>query len=124
MHMNDPTVVSIHPYFRITPGQESVFLALLRKLVVRAATEEGCLYYEFTRNGDEVFCREAYKSAECLLFHVANVRQLSTELGQYSVLKRIEIHASADEIEKLKPTLADINVSWFVYECGFRRPAG
>lgn len=118
----NPTVVSIHPYFRISPGQEPAFLALLQKLVARAATEPGCLFYEFTRNGSDVFCREAYQDAESLLFHVSNVEQLSEELGRHSTLTRVEIHAPAGEIEKLKAPLAAMNAAWFVYECGFRKP--
>jgi len=98
-------------------------MALLDKLVARASTESACLHYEFTRNGNEVFCREAYENAEGLLHHVANVRELAEELGTYSTLTRIEVHASAGEIEKLKQPLAAMNASWFVYACGFRQPA-
>lgn len=118
---NAPIVVSIHPYFRINPGQQSAFLNLLEELVARAATEEGCLYYEFTRNGNDVFCREAYKDGASLLFHVNNVRDLSEELGRHATVTRIEIHAPAHEIERLKAPLAKMDVAWFVYECGFRR---
>lgn len=115
-------VVSIHPYFRINPGQESAFLVLLEKLVAQAATETGCLHYEFTRNGSDVFCREAYKDAESLIHHVSNVRKLSEELGRHSIVTRIEIHGPAREIEELKAPLGGMNAAWFVYECGFRRP--
>ena len=31
------------------------------------------LFYEFTINGDEVFCREGYVNAEALLAHLENV---------------------------------------------------
>jgi hypothetical protein len=38
--------------------------------------EPKCLYYGFSVNGDEVFCREAYDGGEGVLEHVANVGPL------------------------------------------------
>ena len=57
-------VVSIHPYFRIHPGKRDAFQVLLAACVEKTRTEPCCLNYEFTANGDEVFCRESYVGAE------------------------------------------------------------
>jgi len=35
--------------------------------------EKENLFYSFSVNGDEIFCREAYGSAEGLLAHLQNV---------------------------------------------------
>jgi hypothetical protein len=39
----------------------------------------GNLFYEFTVNGDEVFCREGYADAEGLLAHLENVGVVPAE---------------------------------------------
>ncbi len=56
--------VSLHPYFKVRPGQMAAVKALLHEFVAKAQSEEKLLYYEFTINGDIVFCREAYVGAE------------------------------------------------------------
>jgi hypothetical protein len=47
--------------------------------VEKTAKEEKNLFYEFTVNGDEVFCREGYADAEGLLAHLENVGALLAE---------------------------------------------
>jgi quinol monooxygenase YgiN len=51
--------VTLHPYFRVHPGKLEAFRAGFRAFVEKTAKEEKNLFYEFTVNGDEVFCREA-----------------------------------------------------------------
>ena len=53
-------VVTINPYFKVKPGKMSEAKDLLRQMVARTSTESANLYYDFTVNGDVVFCREAY----------------------------------------------------------------
>ena len=36
-------------------------------------------------------------------------------------LTRIEVHGPAEELEKLKPTLDDLNPEYFICECGIGR---
>ena len=118
--MSQPAV-SIHPYFKIHPGKLEAAKALLPKFVEKTATEEKCVYYEFTVDGDVVFCREAYLGSEGTLAHLGNVGPLLDELLTMSDLARLEIHGPAEEIEKLKGPLASYKPTWFVYECGVKR---
>lgn len=113
--------VSIHPYFKVHAGQLDAFKALLPKFVKKAATEEKILYYDFTINGDEVFCREAYAGAEGLLAHIDNVGALLGEATKIASLTRVEIHGPAAELEKLKGSMTDLKPAWFIYECGLGR---
>lgn len=118
--MSQPAV-SIHPYFKIHPGKMEAAKALLTRFVETTASEPGCVYYEFTVNGDVVFCREAYRGAEGTLAHLANVDALLKEMLAMSDLARLEIHGPAEEIEKLKEPLAAFNPEWFIYAAGVER---
>jgi len=118
--MSQPTV-SIHPYFKVHPGQLEAAQALLPQFVARTATEAKCRFYEFTINGDEVFCREAYADAEGTLAHLENVGALLGEMLKVSDLLRLEIHGPAAELEKLRGPLAEFKPAWFTFACGLER---
>jgi hypothetical protein len=118
--MTSPTV-SIHPYFKVHPGQLDAAKALLRAFVAKTRTEPECRYYEFTIDGDVVFCREAYAHADAVLAHLANVGPELGEMLKVSALTRLELHGPAAELDKLRGPLADLKPAWFVYECGVQK---
>ena len=64
-------------------------------------------------NGDELFCREAYLSAEGLLAHLDNVGALLAELMKVADLVRLEVHGPAEELQKLKEPLAHLKPVFF-----------
>jgi hypothetical protein len=72
------------------------------------------LFYGFTVNGEEVFCREGYESADGVLGHLENVGPLLAEMLRMADLTRVELHGPAAELEKLKAPLAHLNPQWFV----------
>ena len=76
------------------------------------------LFYEFSWNGDELFCREAYENAEGLLAHLENVGALLAEAMKMADLTRLEVHGPAAELEKLKKPLAHLNPVLFALEKG------
>lgn len=115
------TAVSIHPYFKVHPGQLDAARALLPQFVAKTESEPACRYYEFTINDDTVFCREAYADADGTLAHLANVGELLGEMLKISDLLRLEIHGPAAELAKLKGPLADYQPAWFEYVCGVGR---
>lgn len=120
--MNYPTnVVSIHPYFKVHPGKLEAAHGLLRRFVEKTQSEPACLFYEFTLNGDEVFCREGYIGAEGVQAHLGNVGALLEEMLTLSDLSRLEFHGPGDELDKLREPLASLNPSWFVRQCGVTR---
>jgi hypothetical protein len=114
-------IVSIHPYFRVKPGKLREFKALLPKLVAKTQPEKKNLFYDFTINGHEVFCREAYYGASGLLTHINSVDALIEQMLTMSTLLRVEIHGAASELKKLRRPLAKLKPAWFVYECGVTR---
>jgi len=108
--------VSLHPYFRVHPGKLETFTAGFPAFVEKTASEEKNLFYEFTVNGDEVFCREGYADAEGLLAHLENVGALLAEALKIADLIRLEVHGPAAELEKLKEPLAHLKPEWFTLE--------
>ncbi len=113
--------VSLHPYFKVHAGKLDAAKVLLREFVAKTATEGKVIYYEFTLNGDEVFCREAYEGADGVLAHVTNVGALLDQMLAIATLTRLEVHGPVAELEKLKGPLGDLKPSWFTYECGVKR---
>ncbi|MGI8891730.1 MAG: putative quinol monooxygenase [Chthoniobacterales bacterium] len=105
--------VSLHPYFKAHPGEIENFKARLPHFVSQTASEKGNLFYDFTINGDEIFCREGYVNAEALLTHLDGVDALLKEAMKIADLTRIEVHGPATELEKLKEPLAPLQPVWF-----------
>ena len=87
----------------------------------KTSDESGCLYYGFSRDGDEVHCREAYIDADGLLAHLENVGALIGEALEISELARLEVHGPAEELQKLRQPLSELKPQFFTLEYGFRR---
>src|SRR5213076_287277 len=98
--------VSLHPYFKVHPGKLETVKAGFPRFIEKTTTENPNLFYEFSVNGDEIFCREGYTDAEGLLAHLDNVGALLAEALKISDLIRIEVHGPAAAIEKLKAPMA------------------
>ena len=97
------------------------FRELCRKCVAITAPEPKCLYYAFSFDGDDAYCREAYEDAEGLLTHLASVGSLLTEIFQIAELTRLEVHGPAEELAKLEGPLAPFAPTYFTLEFGVRR---
>ena len=109
--------VSLHPYFKMHPGKLEAVKAAFPRFVEKTATEKDNLFYGFSVNGDEIFCREAYESAEGVLAHLDNIGALLAEMLTMANLVRVELHGPAEELNKLKAPLAHLNPAWFTLEC-------
>ncbi|MGL5810837.1 MAG: putative quinol monooxygenase [Nocardioides sp.] len=112
------TVCTLVPYFTIKPGQEAAFRAAVPAFVERTATERGCVHYAFSFDGDHAHCREGYDDAEGVLAHLENVGALLQELLKIADIARLEVHGPAEEVDKLREPLADLNPQFFVLEPG------
>src|SRR5581483_9202528 len=112
---------TIVPYFKINAGKVQEFKKVAERCVEQTKSEPGCLYYGFTFNGEEGFCREGYKDGNAALAHVENIGPLLGELLQLGQLTKLEFHGPAEEIEKLRGPLSHLNGQYFVLEYGFRR---
>jgi quinol monooxygenase YgiN len=105
--------VSLHPYFKVPPEKLEFLKGILPEFSAKTRDESGNLFYEFSVNGDEVFCREGYEDAEALLAHLENVGAMLAVAMKMADLIRIEVHGPAAELQKLKAPLAHLNPAWF-----------
>src|SRR5438105_13898296 len=105
--------VSFHPYFKVHPGKLEAVKAGFPRFVQKTATEKKNLFYGFTVNGDEIFCREGYTDADGVLAHLDNVGALLAEMLTMADLTRAEVHGPAAELDKLKAPPAPLNPSPF-----------
>jgi hypothetical protein len=113
--------VSLHPYFKAHAGKLEAVKAGFPCFVEKTATEKKNLFYGYTINGDEIFCREGYTDAEGVLAHLDNVGALLTEMLTMADLTRVEVHGPAAELSKLKEPLAHLNPAWFAIECSVKK---
>jgi len=111
-------IVSIHPYFKVKPGNMARVKGVLLEFLARTSVESSNLYYDFTINGDVIFCREAYVGAEGLLRHLENVEPELKEFLKLVDITRVEVHGAAEELAKLKGPMAALKPEWFQFECG------
>lgn len=105
--------VSLHPYFKVHPGKLDAFKAAFPAFVEKTKSEAKNLFYEFTVNGDEVFCREGYADADGVLAHLDNVGAMLAEAMKIADLIRVELHGPAKELDKLREPLAHLKPAWF-----------
>jgi hypothetical protein len=81
--------------------------------------------FSFEPTSDVASCRGSFADAKSVLRHMKNVdRPFRAGLDGPSELLRLEVHAPASEIEKLKPALAPLGCKFFTTEWGFRNAVG
>lgn len=105
--------VSLHPYFKVHPEKLDAVKAGFPRFIEKTAAERANLFYEFSVNGNDVFCREGYENAEGLLAHLDNVGALHAEMLTMADLIRLEVHGPAEELAELKTSMAHLNPVWF-----------
>lgn len=115
------TCCTLVPYFEVPAENLVAFKALGPTFIEKTRQEAGCLHYAFSFSGTIAHCREGYVNAEAILAHLENVAEPLGQALQLSALVRLEVHAPAAEIEKLKAPLAGLNPQYFVLEPGLRR---
>lgn len=115
------TCCTLVPYFEVQDGQLDAFRALGPQFVAKTRTETGCIHYAFSFSGNTAHCREGYVDAQAVLAHLQNVGELLGEALKIAKIIRLEVHAPADEIEKLRAPMASLNPQFFVLEEGIRR---
>lgn len=114
-------IVSIYPYFAVHDGKLEDFHNLCERFVERTSSEDACLYYGFTFNGNQVHCREAYTDAAALLTHLQNVGDLLEESQGLADIARLEIHGLEEELAQLREPLKDLPIEYFALEYGIRK---
>lgn len=117
------TCCTLVPYFDVQEGKLDAFKALGPRFIEKTRTEAGCIHYAFSVSGNVVHCREGYTDGAAILAHLQNVGELLGEALKISKISRLEVHAPAAEIEKLRGPLASLEPQFFVMEEGGIRRA-
>jgi hypothetical protein len=115
------TCCTLVPYFEVQEGQLAAFKALGPQFVARTRTEKGCVHYAFSFSGNSAHCREGYDDAAAVLAHLENVGALLGEALKIAKIVRLEVHAPAAEVEKLRGPMAGLKPQFYVLEEGIRR---
>ena len=115
------TCCTLVPYFEVQEGQLDSFKALGPQFVAKTRTEAGCMHYAFSFDGYTAHCREGYTDAEAVLAHLDNVGELLNEALKIAKIIRLEVHAPAAEVEKLREPMASLAPRFFVLDEGIRR---
>jgi hypothetical protein len=116
--MNQDTVCTLVPYFDVPADKVDEFKALGKRFVERTRSEPGCVHYAFSFSGCTAHCREGYDNAEAILHHLDNVGGLLQEALAIAYLIKLEVHAPAAEIAKLRDPLTAMKPQYFVLEEG------
>ena len=120
----EDTVVSIIPVFKVKQGCNmsdcQPFLSECARLVKEK--EPNCLTYSVVTQSNGIFAlREAYRSADDLLYHLDVVGQTLTKLAEYSDVVELDIHGPEDQLERLTHRLGHFNPKlWKLQRGGVR----
>ncbi len=112
---------TIVPYFKVHEGKSEDFKALCEQFVEKTGKEPKCLYYGFSFDGDQAYCREGYEDAEGALAHLDNVGALLEEALKIADITRLEIHGPEEEVAKMREPLSELKPQFFILKYGFRR---
>lgn len=115
------TCCTIVPYFNVPEENLAAFKTLCAQFVDKTRSEDKCLYYGFSFDGNQVHCREGYVDAEALLEHLDNVGSLLQQALKIAEISRLEVHGPQQELDKLRGPLAALKPQLFTLEYGFRR---
>ena len=116
------TCCTLVPYFEVEDGKLEQFKALGPQFVAKTRSESGCIHYAFSFNGNFAHCREGYVDADAVLAHLENVGQLLGEALKLAKIIRLEVHAPASQVEKLRGPLAALTPEFYLLEEGIRQP--
>lgn len=110
------THVTIVPYFTVPEDKKQEFKKGFKDFYrgTRSGTKS-CLYYGFTQQGNQVFCREGYRNAEGVLAHLEDVKapldKAVAMCGEGGL--NLSVMGPKAELEKLKEPMGSLGtVFW------------
>jgi len=115
------TLMTIQPTFTVKDW--ALAEPIMKEFVEATNKETGAVYYGWTRQGDTLFCREAYTDAAGALAHLDNVGSLVGKMLEAAAsLDKIELHGPEAELEKCKEKMDGFGTTyWPVYAGSFQK---
>jgi len=112
------TLCTVQPYFTVKDWEAA--RPIMEEFVKKVDGEANCIYYGWAKSGDQLFCTEAYTDGDAALKHLENIGEcIGKILNGPAKLDRIEFHAPAAELEKVKEEMDKIGVIYFEIDSGF-----
>lgn len=122
--MDEDTVCHLYPYFQLQQPDvfKQIWYDAWPATKANQAAEKSHQYaFSFEDTANVASCRESYGDADGILLHLQNVdAPLNAVLNGPAQLLRLEVHAPASEIEKLRPALDPLGCEFFTTGWGFR----
>jgi len=122
------THVTIVPYFTVPEGKMAEFKKGFGAFYkgTRTGTKE-VLYYAFAQEGNTIFCREGYKSADGVLAHLGDVKEVLDKavgiVGEGGL--DLAVMGPAAELAKLKEPMGPLGTKFYETDGGAKfYPAG
>ena len=108
--------VTLLPYWKAKEGKLAELKAACPSLVELISNEEKCTYISFAFKEDTMLVREGYEGAAGVLEHLEIAGPHFGPLNEASDLVKLEVIASAEDIEALKEPLKDLNPTFYTVE--------
>ena len=89
--------------------------------VAKTRSKSSCIHYVFSFSGNIAHCREGYDDAAAVLAHLENVGDLVEQVLKIAKILKLEVHAPASEIEKLREPMSSLSPQLFELAEGIRR---
>eukprot|EP00946_MAST-07B_sp_MAST-7B-sp1_P003797 g3797.t1 len=117
------TMCSICPTFTVQDWDKAK--PIMDDFIKRTKSETGCVYYGWTRTGDQLKCREMYADGAAVNAHLENVGPCIQAILAEGVAKldKIDIQGPADQLEIVKPGTETLGTVYYHTDGGFTNMA-
>jgi len=121
--------VSLQPSFTVTDWAAAEPL-LARCIELVQAAEKGCVFFGWTRSGDQLVCRQAHVcgcgTADDIVKHLANTFEaIDALVDGPAVLDAVQLHAPASRVDACKRAMPGgfhgVPVQYFTLRTGFQK---
>ncbi|KNC79667.1 hypothetical protein SARC_07947 [Sphaeroforma arctica JP610] len=115
--MSSKQLITILPYYKVkNNGADDMRKVMNDGVEIVHANEPGCLFFSFIVNGNEVFVREGYASADAVKKHMVNCGALAVKFLESADLVKCEMHGPKKELDQLGETLQVFNPAYWYEE--------
>jgi hypothetical protein len=108
--------VTLLPYYKAKEGKLAELKALCPSLVELISNEKKCTYISFAFKEDTMLVREGYEGAAGVLEHLESAGPHFGPLNEAADLVKLDVIASAEDIEALKEPIKGLNPTFYTVE--------
>lgn len=84
---------------------------LIQELIAASSNDPGCVYFGWTRVGDRLSCREAFKSGESVTEYLAKSASIFNKMiSGPAKMEPLQVKGPLTEMKKLLPATYEFNI--------------